>query len=98
MLPSRFHRIRHYGLLANGQRADNLARARDLLAMPTIPSEPAPSEPAPSEPARAADDEPAEAPSPAYPCPACGGAMVIAEPFEAGAQPRAPPPAKAEAA
>ncbi len=88
VLPSRFHRIRHYGLLANGQRADNLALARDLLAMPTIPSEPA----------RAADDEPAEAPSPAYPCPACGGAMVITERFEAGAQPRAPPPAKAEAA
>jgi hypothetical protein len=74
VLPSRFHRIRHYGLL--------------LLAMPTIPSQPA----------RAADDEPAEAPSPAYPCPACGGAMVITERFEAGAQPRAPPPAKAEAA
>ena len=88
VLPSRFHRIRHYGLLANAQRADNLALARDLLAMPTIPSEPA----------RAADDEPAEAPSPAYPCPACGGAMVITERFEAGAQPRAPPPAKAEAA
>jgi hypothetical protein len=93
VLPSRFHRIRHYGLLANGQRANNLALARDLLAMPTIPSEPAPSEPA-----RAADDEPAEAPSPAYPCPACGGAMVITERFEAGAQPRAPPPAKAQAA
>ncbi len=58
-----------------------------FLAMPTIPSEPA----------RAADDEPAEAPSPAYPCPACGGAMVITERFEASAQPRAPPPAKAEA-
>ena len=28
VLPSRFHRIRHYGLLANGQRADNLALAR----------------------------------------------------------------------
>jgi hypothetical protein len=87
-LPQGFHRIRHYGLLANGNRADNLALARDLLAMPTIPSEHA----------RAADDEPDEAPSPAYPCPACGGAMVITERFEAGAQPRAPPPAKAEAA
>ncbi len=79
VLPPGFHRIRHYGLLANGGRAENLARARHLLAMP------------------AADDEPAEAPSPAYPCPACGGAMVITERFEAGAQPRAPPPAKAEA-
>ncbi len=88
VLPSRLHRIRHYGLLANGQRTRNLALARDLLAMPLVPSEPA----------KAASDEPAEAPSPAYPCPACGGAMVITERFEAGAQPRAPPPAKAEAA
>ncbi len=34
VLPSGFHRIRHYGLFANGGRADNLARARRLLAMP----------------------------------------------------------------
>ena len=27
-----FHRIRHYGLLASGTRADNIARARQLLA------------------------------------------------------------------
>ncbi len=32
--PKGFHRIRHYGLLANGNRAANLARARQLLAMP----------------------------------------------------------------
>ena len=31
VLPSGFHRIRHYGLLANGGRRDNLARVRDLL-------------------------------------------------------------------
>ena len=31
VLPSRFHRIRHYGLLANTTRKDNLARARELL-------------------------------------------------------------------
>jgi hypothetical protein len=34
ILPQGFHRIRHYGLLANGNRAENLARARQLLAMP----------------------------------------------------------------
>ena len=33
VLPRRFHRIRHYGLLANSQRADNLAQARKLLAI-----------------------------------------------------------------
>ncbi len=36
VLPSGFHRIRHYGLFANGGRAENLARARHLLAMPAF--------------------------------------------------------------
>lgn len=31
VLPARFHRIRHYGLLANGNRRSNLARVRELL-------------------------------------------------------------------
>ena len=31
VLPQGFHRIRHYGLLASGTRADNIARARRLL-------------------------------------------------------------------
>src|SRR6267142_1950410 len=31
VLPHGFHRIRHYGLLASGTRADNIARARELL-------------------------------------------------------------------
>jgi Putative transposase len=34
VLPKGFHRIRHYGLLANGNRAANIAKARELLAMP----------------------------------------------------------------
>src|SRR5258708_4983186 len=34
VLPHGFHRIRHYGLLASGTRADNIARARQLLAAP----------------------------------------------------------------
>src|SRR6185436_10654626 len=33
VLPNGFHRIRHYGLFANGNRAANIARARELLAM-----------------------------------------------------------------
>ena len=33
VLPKGFHRIRHYGLLASGVRADNLATMRILLAM-----------------------------------------------------------------
>ena len=35
VLPGGFHRIRHYGLFANGFRADNIAQARKLLAVPT---------------------------------------------------------------
>ena len=31
VLPGGFHRIRHYGLLANGSRKANLARVRELL-------------------------------------------------------------------
>ena len=31
VLPKGFHRIRHYGLLASGVKAENLARMRALL-------------------------------------------------------------------
>jgi hypothetical protein len=34
VLPKGFHRIRHYGLLASTGRKTNVARARDLLAVP----------------------------------------------------------------
>jgi hypothetical protein len=63
VLPSGFHRIRHYGLFANGSRAENLARARELLGMP--------------DPVREVDDaqaiEAMEPPSRNQPCPCCGG-------------------------
>ena len=35
VLPAGLHRIRHYGLLANTTRRDNLARARELLMCST---------------------------------------------------------------
>ena len=34
VLPKGLHRIRHYGLLARPSCADNIARARELLAVP----------------------------------------------------------------
>ena len=37
VLPKGLHRIRHYGLFANGNRAANIARARELLAVPSRP-------------------------------------------------------------
>ena len=40
VLPKGFHRIRHYGLLANGTRAANIAHARELLAVPHAQSNP----------------------------------------------------------
>ena len=75
VLPRGFHRIRHYGLLASGTRRDNLARARELLAVPPPAPEPDAADPADYRPA----------------CPCCGGRMLILETFERFAQPRAPP-------
>ena len=39
VLPSGFHRIRHYGLFASSRRVENIARARQLLAVPKPHSE-----------------------------------------------------------
>src|ERR1700687_2658337 len=39
VVPKGFHRIRHYGLLANGHRADKLALCRSLLAVPSAPAD-----------------------------------------------------------
>ena len=91
VLPQGFHRIRHYGLFANGGRTRNIARARELLAMPA---------PEPDDTHSADDTEP---PALAQPCPHCGGAMIVIETFEPGQKPRdhpprAPPPVKADRA
>jgi len=86
VLPSGFHRIRHYGLFANGGRTRNIARARELLAMP-IPE---------AEDSQTAEDT--EPPALVQPCPHCGGAMIIIETFEPGHPPRAPPPRKVDRA
>jgi len=40
VLPAGFHRIRHYGLFASASRVDNIARARELLAVPPQPRQP----------------------------------------------------------
>ncbi|MDW3689478.1 transposase, partial [Cupriavidus sp. CV2] len=41
VLPGGFHRIRHYGLLANPVRRANLVRARELLdAAPSVTAPP----------------------------------------------------------
>jgi len=79
VLPKGFHRIRHYGLLANGGRAENIAKARALLAV------------SPSAEADSAAEEKAEPDGPRVlprPCPHCGGRMIVIEVFARGAMPK----------
>jgi Putative transposase/Transposase zinc-binding domain len=83
VLPGGFHRIRHYGLFANGGRADNIARARQLLNGPVVQSEPGDAD-------STDDGEPQPL---SYPCPCCGGRMIIIEIFERGCAPRHRPTA-----
>jgi Putative transposase len=79
VLPSGFHRIRHYGLFAGGSRAENIARVRELLSAPAQQND---------------ADDPADADEPhtlSHPCPCCGGRMIIIETFEPGRSPRTHP-------
>jgi len=84
VLPLGFHRIRHYGLIANTTRKDNLTRARELL----IDEKTIESMNAETDAVDAADGGDASA---TYVCPDCGAAMIIIETFERGQLPRAPP-------
>jgi hypothetical protein len=79
VLPKGLHRIRHYGLLASGSKADTVARARELIAAAT---------PAQTAQKQQASDSAAATDKPAHPCPCCGGRMLIIETFEAGRMPR----------
>ena len=65
VLPSGFHRIRHYGLIANTGRRENLARARELLHVAPMESN--------------GTDVPDEAVTPTFVCPDCGAAMIVIE-------------------
>jgi hypothetical protein len=78
VLPDGFHRIRHYGLLANANRAANLVLARRLLGVPHPP---------PSNGHSGSTENPHED-SEWNACPCCGGRMITIETFEPGCQPR----------
>ena len=69
------HRIRHYGLFAKSCCADNIARARELLAVSNSQADSASAAVDPSAPT----------------CPCCGGRMIIIEVFKRGSAPRHPP-------
>lgn len=82
VLPDGFHRIRHYGLLANSARKTNIKKIRNLLGVQRTQHN---AEAAP---------EPEIAPlTLREPCPCCGGPMRIIEIFRRGQKPlsRAPP-------
>jgi Putative transposase/Transposase zinc-binding domain len=80
VLPRGFHRIRHYGLFANGNRAANIARARKLLAVaPALQTNDAEAS------ASAEPEQPCVLPRP---CPCCGGRMIVIEVFARGETPR----------
>jgi hypothetical protein len=85
VLPAGFHRIRYYGLLASSKRADNIARARELLAPPMIHID------AIKAISGNASQQTAEPQAERHPCPSCGGPMIIIERFERGCQPKHQP-------
>ena len=78
VLPGGFHRIRHYGLLANSNRRDTLALARQLLRVIPPPPE-------------AVADDGSDSPRPTFVCAHCGHAMVVLQVFLRDCSIRAPP-------
>jgi hypothetical protein len=82
VLPCGFHRIRHYGLLANGNRTASLTTARELLhagtgASPTTEN--------------CEINHAVDAKQPAFVCWHCGQPMIIVQTFQRGDSIRAPP-------
>jgi len=80
VLPGGFHRIRHFGLLANGGRRENLAKVRELLQVAPMP-----------QPETADTSDSAILAQTTFVCPDCGAAMVVIETFGRGQLIRAPP-------
>ena len=81
VLPGGFHRIRHFGLIANNGRKEKLALARELLnVVPTVAATEANGDDAMEEPVR-----------PAFVCAHCGAQMIVLESFVRGQSIRAPP-------
>jgi len=81
VLPSGFHRIRHYGLIANAERKDNLAKARELLLHEAPGADAQPN----------SVDAPVGLVQPSFVCPDCGATMIIIHTIARGQPIRAPP-------
>jgi len=86
VLPSGFHRIRHYGLLANGGRKDNIALARKLLGEKNNKEH---DEIGNKE--DVSDNSKSKEITATFICPDCGAALIVIETFTRGQLPRAPP-------
>ena len=81
VLPGGFHRIRHFGLIANNGRKEKLALARELLNV--VPAAAV---------TETNGDEPIDEPvRPAFVCAHCGAQMIILETFVRGQTIRGPP-------
>jgi hypothetical protein len=78
VLPGGFHRIRHYGLLANGSRKASLAVVRELLCQAVAAAVPA-------------DAGDLALQQPPFVCWQCGRAMLIVHTFDRAHAIRAPP-------
>jgi hypothetical protein len=87
VLPTGFHRIRHYGMIANGGRKENIARARELLMEKNIPEL---TDVGVNRNADEAEDS-EEVTNATYICPDCGSVLIIIETFGRRQLPRAPP-------
>jgi hypothetical protein len=83
VLPKGFHRIRHYGLLANPGCKVNIARARQLITVPVPSLDPLAADDTADIDHTATDHHP--------PCPCCGR-MIIVETLQRASGPRGPPP------
>ena len=78
VLPQGFHRIRYSGWLTSQTRVKNIARIRELLAVPLIPIDAI----------KAVNAKPEKLKAPDHPCPCCGSRMPIIETFLRGQQPK----------
>jgi hypothetical protein len=85
VLPGGFHRIRHYGLLANPSRRENLAKVRELLHVAPASIEPG------------ANGVSTVAVPPTFVCRHCGSPMIIIDILQRSKPIRAPPPERSYA-
>lgn len=85
VLPGGFHRIRHFGLLANNARKERIALSRQLLNVVPV---------ALTDNVAVADTAHDEPTRPNFVCAHCGAQMLVVELFVRGQAIRAPPAAK----